>query len=784
MMVRSNSMVWLDEATGQKREPDLFTQVKGRVRLVAKARWLLLALFALYGVAAAVSFARSSYGFFLDRSQLITLVVTVVAVLGYNLCYHFCYSKLGRFRIADHIQVLLDLSFVTVLIHFSGGAASWFWPVYLLVTIEAAVLFERKLDVWIMGALGSLLYGGMLFAESMKILPIVPMPFVDPNLHFEDLFLGLTWCWVSVLNATVALISAFLMDVIRRENKNLSESEERLVDFLESANDLIFCVATDGRFLYVNNAWKETIGYQGEDLLMMRIFDVVHRNARAQSMAAFKKALAGEGPGSIEGYLVNKSGDEIAVEGNISCRQDAQGRNVVWGLFRDVTEKKRTQEQLYHLAHHDTLTGLPNRLHFHEGLKLGIANAKRLKHTVAILFLDLDRFKIINDTLGHAAGDALLIEVANRLREHIRETDQVGRFGGDEFAVMLGNLQGPDDAEKVAQKIIRAMAEPISIEGHELFVTTSIGIACYPHDDHFPADLIKKADTAMYSAKGKGRNNYQCYAADLDGDNDKRLMLENGIRKALDGDELCLYYQPKFDVATDRVNSMEALIRWNHPELGLLEPKDFISLAEETGMIFAIGDWVLRTACLQVKEWEKQGGDPIRIAVNVSGYQLQQRGFVAAVRQILGEVGLDPDRLELEVTETVIMQNPEYATKVLRQLRDLGVHISIDDFGTGYSSLSHLKRFAINTLKIDRSFVSEVDRNSTDAAIASAIIAMGKSLDLSVIAEGVETESQLAFLRKHDCDEIQGYLYSRPVPPSDAFNLLMQKNRVPYIVKA
>lgn len=773
-LVRLNQQMAQDAKAGM-REPDLFTEARGRARLVAKARWLLLALFALYGVVAAVSYARSSYGFFLNTPQLTTLILTCIAVLAYNLCYHFCYTKLARLRFADHLQVLLDLFFVTVLIHYSGGAASWFWPVYLLVTIESAVLFERKLDVWLMGALGSLLYGGLLFAESMGALAIVAMPFVNPVLHFDDLFMGLTWCWVSVLNATVALISAFLMDVIKREHQSLSNSEERLVDFLDSANDLIFCVSPDGRFLYINQAWKQIIGYQEEDLQMMRVIDVVHRSARDQSLAAFKKALSGAGPGYIEGYMVSKSGEEIAVEGSISCREDAAGLKMIWGLFRDVSEKKRAQEQLFHLAHHDTLTGLPNRLHFLESLKLGIANAKRLETEVAVLFLDLDRFKIINDTLGHAAGDALLIEVAKRLKLSIRETDQVGRFGGDEFAVMLGNLQDGDDAEKVAHKILRTMAEPVCIEGHELFITTSIGISRYPHDDLFPAALIKKADTAMYSAKGMGRNNYQLYSPDMDGDNEKRLILENSIRKALDNDQFRLFYQPKIDLASGRVSSMEALIRWQHPDLGLLEPKDFISLAEETGLIFTIGDWVLQTACAQAREWE-HNGQRIRVAVNVSGYQLQQRGFVVAVRQTLDAVGLAPELLELEVTESVIMQNPEFATKVLRQLSDLGVQISIDDFGTGYSSLSHLKRFSVNTLKIDKSFVREVDRNSTDAAIASAIIAMGKSLDLNVIAEGVETESQLEFLRKHECNEIQGYLFSRPVPATEAFALLNQRN--------
>ncbi|RME32564.1 MAG: EAL domain-containing protein, partial [Deltaproteobacteria bacterium] len=415
-----------------------------------------------------------------------------------------------------------------------------------------------------------------------------------------------------------------------------------------------------------------------------------------------------------------------------------------------------------------------NRMHFVEQLQNSLAMARRLKKQVAVLFLDLDRFKIINDTLGHAVGDELLIEVAGRLKNLLRETDCVGRMGGDEFAVVLANLQRQEDAEKVARKILEALAEPVKVDHHELFITTSIGMVFFPRDDEQPEELLKKADIAMYGAKAQGRNNYMIYHQGLDQDSERRIQIESNLRRALDREEFVLHYQPKVQLEKERVTSFEALVRWRHPKLGLLLPKEFISLAEETGLIFPLGAWVLDQVCRQLQRWYQQGLGPVRVAVNLSGYQLQQQNLVEQIRQVLDRYDLSAEALELEITETVVMQNPDFAVAILRQLKDLGIHISIDDFGTGYSSLSHLKRFSVNTLKIDRSFVSEVDRNTTDAAIARAILAMGQSLDLNVVAEGVETETQLDFLKRHNCNEIQGFFFSRPVDSDSATRILRE----------
>ncbi|HEY6838446.1 MAG TPA: EAL domain-containing protein, partial [Geobacteraceae bacterium] len=497
-----------------------------------------------------------------------------------------------------------------------------------------------------------------------------------------------------------------------------------------------------------------------------------HKESRLNCLQEMKRVLAGEKGAAVEKRLVACDGRMVTVEGNLTCGFRDDVPVAIWGICRDVTERKLAQEQLYHLAHHDALTGLPNRTLLIDRLCQAKALANRLKHMVAVLFLDLDRFKIINDTLGHEIGDRLLQAVSQRISGGIREVDTVARIGGDEFVVVLVNISDAGDAEKIAQKIVKILSQPYHLDTHELFITTSIGICLCPKDSDDPESLIKKADIAMYAAKGQGRNNFQFYDAAMDENAAKLLSLATSIRKALDRKEFCLCYQPKVDITSGRITAMEALIRWEHPELGRLSPAEFIPLAEETGLIIPLGEWVLREACRQNKDWQEQGLPPVRVAVNLSGYQLQQKNILDVVKQTLDETGLRSEFLEVEITETVIMQNPDFAIAVLGEFRDLGIHISIDDFGTGYSSLAHLKRFSVNTLKIDKSFVRDVEIDSTDAAIATAIIAMGNSLNLRVIAEGVETQGQLSFLKENQCDEMQGYYFSRPLPPEDVASFL------------
>ena len=441
-------------------------------------------------------------------------------------------------------------------------------------------------------------------------------------------------------------------------------------------------------------------------------------------------------------------------------------------VIRDITERTYAEEQIKHLAYHDALTGLPNRLLFKDRLTVAISHAQRERSKLAVLFLDLDRFKVINDSLGHNIGDQLLQAVAARVQSCVRESDTVARLGGDEFTVLLPHLPLGEDAALVAQKIIDAVRYPFHIEGREFFMTTSIGISLYPDDGVDAEALIKNSDTAMYQAKEQGRDNYQLFNAFINAKALQRIALEHGLRKALGNQELAVHYQPIFDFRTGRISGMEALLRWNHPTLGMIPPAVFIPLAEATGVMIPIGTWAARTACAQAKAWHDAGFRSLSLAVNLSVCQLQQPDLVQRVREILEDTGLPPRLLELEITESGAMQSPENSVRTLYELKKLGIRISLDDFGTGHSSLSYLKRFPIDTLKIDQSFVRDITHDSDTAAIVTAIVAMAHSLRLKVIAEGVEFTEQATFLKRHGCDQMQGYLIKAPVPTERFVELL------------
>ena len=438
-------------------------------------------------------------------------------------------------------------------------------------------------------------------------------------------------------------------------------------------------------------------------------------------------------------------------------------------------QRKQAEERIQFLAYYDDLTGLPNRTLFNQRLQHAIAQAQRQQKTLAVLFVDLDRFKNINDTLGHEAGDHLLKEMSRRFNACMRASDTVARFGGDEFVILLEDLADPKYAAHAARKLINAALDPFTSAGVDYHVTASIGISTYPNDGQDAQTLMKHADIAMYLAKDHGKNNYQMYSTQINAHSFERLALESSLRNALERNELSLHYQPKADLETGRITGMEALLRWRHPELGMVSPGLFIPLAEETGLIVPIGRWVLRTACAQNKAWQKQGLPLLRISVNLSARQFNDENLLRDVSQILRETGLAPELLEMEITESMVMYNPDKAVKLLSGMRAMGISIAMDDFGIGYSSLSQLKRFPINSLKIDRSFIKDLMTNNEDAAITSAIIAMAKSLRLNVIAEGVETTEQAQFLRKLQCNEMQGYFFSKPLP-ADAFTQLLIKD--------
>jgi diguanylate cyclase (GGDEF)-like protein len=474
----------------------------------------------------------------------------------------------------------------------------------------------------------------------------------------------------------------------------------------------------------------------------------------------------------------HKDGSELWNDFYIAPVRDESGMvtHFVAALY-DITSMKRYEAELEFQASRDTLTGLINRHMLRHHLEQAIGAAERQKQALWVVFVDLDRFKFVNDTLGHKAGDTLLRTVAGRLRAAVREADTVARLGGDEFIMILPEQDELTLDTRSLQRIMDAVAAPVTLGGHTLFMTCSIGVACYPNDGTDGETLIKHADIAMYRGKQTGRNNFQFYTPAMNEQALERLRIEGDLRNALDHGEFLLHYQPKVDLASGRVVGSEALIRWLHPQLGMVSPARFIGLAEETGLILPIGAWVLRTACTQCRQWQLAGHDDISVSVNLSVGQFLQKDLVSSIADVLADTGLPPASLEIELTESLMMTDVEHAIGILAGMKKLGIRLSIDDFGTGYSSLAYLKRFPIDVLKIDRSFVRDITIDADDAAITASIISLARHLKLRVIAEGVETDEQLDYLRHYGCDEIQGYLFSPPVA-AEKFEQILREERV------
>ena len=575
-----------------------------------------------------------------------------------------------------------------------------------------------------------------------------------------------------------SLMTAIVRDVSERQKmeRELRESREALQDFLDNATDLAQSVGPDGRFTYVNRSWLRALGYTLEDLGRLTMLDVIHPDSRTHCEGVFERVMTGEPVHNVEAVFVAKDGRRITVEGNINSHVQ-HGTIFTRAIFRDITERKLAEERLNHLAHYDSLTGLPNRLLFHDRLNHALAQARRAQQLVVLLFLDLDGFKAVNDTLGHAVGDLLLKAVAQRLAGCVRTSDTVARLGGDEFTVILHGLTGVQGAAIVAQKILRTLAQPFTLRGHEVSVTASIGITVYPLDSDTIEGLIKNADAAMYRAKAQ-KNTYQFFAAETHCKVVDRLELERDLRRALEQDEFGLVYQPYVDLATRRVVGAQALVRWTRPGLGVVEPAEFGALVEESGLLEPIGEFVLRAACAQTRVWQASGLPPVRVAVTLTGRQLAQPRLVDTVVRALHETGFDPRLLELAFTEDIFLAAGEANVAKLRELHARGVVLSIADFGTGRSSPGDLKRFSIQMVRIGGGFVSRLAPHPDDATIVSAILAMAHGLGLKVVAEGVEDEEQAAFLRAHRCDMVQGGLVSRPLP-ADAFAQFLTRQNPP-----
>ncbi|OIP78789.1 MAG: hypothetical protein AUK48_00930 [Oscillatoriales cyanobacterium CG2_30_44_21] len=584
----------------------------------------------------------------------------------------------------------------------------------------------------------------------------------------------------------------------KRAEEALMLAEAKYRSIFENAIEGIFQTSIEGKFLIANPMLAQIYGCESSQDLIDNLTDIenqlyVDPECRHKLVNLL---LAQEDVKGFEAQVYRQDGSMIWTTENVHLVRNFTGEVLyLEGTVEDITESKRAKAKIEYLAFHDSLTSLPNRILFRDRLSTALAQANQklqdylaqdrtldpslVSPLLAVLFLDLDRFKLVNDTMGHAAGDRLLIEVAKRLTECMFEETFLARMGGDEFMIFVPNVQSVQSIQQFAQLILQSFESAFFVEALPIHIGTSIGVSLFPSDGIDEESLMKHADTAMFRAKERGRNHYQLYNHAIGAEVKEYVAIKNGIRKALERSEFQVFYQPQINLATGRIDGMEALVRWLHPESGWIPPNQFIPAAEEHGLIVRLGEWVLQTACQQNREWQLNGLPPIRMAVNFSAKQFQVLNLCDRIMQILKDVDLEPQYLEMEITESLVMQDQKNTIKMLKHLQTLGISISIDDFGTGYSSLSYLRLLPVSKVKIDASFIRETPQNSEDSAITSAIIAMSHNLHLKVIAEGVERKDQLEFLRSHGCDAVQGYLFSRPVPAAEA-TLLMQSQPVAY----
>ncbi len=594
------------------------------------------------------------------------------------------------------------------------------------------------------------------------------------------------------------LVTAAIRNISVRKDAeaHLALMEGRYRGLLEAAPDAMVVVNQAGEIVLLNLQAEKQFGYHRDELVGQPVTNIIPEGFAerliADDLRSAADALAQQIGTGIELSARRKDGSEFPIEILLSPLESAEGilvtaaiRNISLrktaeaNLLQKVEELSRSESaardmsiQMIYSAQHDFLTGLPNRMLLNDRISQAIVLAPRHMKQVAVLFLDLDGFKHINDSLGHSIGDRLLQSVAARLVACVRVSDTVSRQGGDEFVVLLSEAEQWEDADSVARRLLQEVAQAHSIDQHGLHITASIGVSIYPDDGLDAETLVKNADTAMYQAKANGRNRYQFFEPAMNVRAVERQSVEESLRRALERQEFVLHYQPKMDLRTGAITGAEALIRWMHPTRGLIPPAQFIPIAEDCGLILPIGNWVLREACAQARAWQAADLPVTTMAVNVSAMQLRDENFLEGLFAILGETGLDPGSLELELTESVLMKQADSAAAILQTLRERGVQVALDDFGTGYSSLSYLRRFPIDALKIDQSFVSQITAAGDDTSIVTAVISMARSLKLRVVAEGVETPEQLAFLQAHECDEAQGYYFSRPVPPERFAELL------------
>jgi diguanylate cyclase (GGDEF)-like protein/PAS domain S-box-containing protein len=564
------------------------------------------------------------------------------------------------------------------------------------------------------------------------------------------------------------------LDITDRKKalQELRESEERYRNLFERNLAGVYQSTVEGKLLDCNEAFARIMGYESREEALRQPADVFYRSAEERS--SHVERLQKEGfIANVETEGRRKNGQPVWVLENESYVKAEPGRPAtLMGTFVDITDWKRAEAEVQHFAYHDSLTGLPNRLLFKDRIDVALAKARYSREPLMVLVVNVDRFKMVNDSLGHKTGDALLQQIGARLGRTVHDGDTVSRLGGDEFLILMPGMGGPGSVPAIAGKILDAFKQPFEVDGREIFVTVSIGISLFPDDGDDADTLIHSAETAMNRVKREGRDSYRLYTAEMNARARERMKLETSLRRALERMEFLIYYQPQVNLATGRITGAEALLRWSRGEKAIVPPAEFIHVLEETGLIVPIGMWVLQTACQQLRDWRRAGATELRMAVNLSGRQFQQLDLVEKVRQSCAETGIPPDCLVLEITESVAMEDAAGSLAKLTELKNLGVSLALDDFGVGYSSLSYLKRFPIDLLKIDQSFVKGLHVDPKDAALGVAAIAMAHGLHLTVIAEGVENEAQRDFLKAHGCDAIQGYLTGRPVPPEEFVKLI------------
>ncbi|MDH5392015.1 MAG: EAL domain-containing protein [Gammaproteobacteria bacterium] len=581
-----------------------------------------------------------------------------------------------------------------------------------------------------------------------------------------------------VLTLAILLLLSFALWSSRlvSEANLVHQNEKKIRVITENLADIIMTINSQGIIEFTNASVKKIFGYQPHEVIGKNL-NLLIPEPGPQIEDNFiqnyfdTSSITVSGLTQRELKAKHKNGNIFPVNFSIS-ETSIENQQTFIGTIRDISERIEAQKQLHYLAHHDILTTLPNRHSFLEHVEHALGQAKQYQRLFAVLYLDLDRFKVINDTLGHDVGDRLLQEIATRLKTCIRGSDIIARISGDEFTVLLDNLSVLEDVTPIAQKIITILSLPYTYAGHELFTSASIGISTFPDDGKTASGMMRHADIAMYRAKSEGGNQYCFYSKDMKLKNNNLLQLESDLRHALERNEFELYYQPQVDIENSIYSGVEALLRWNHPKHGVIPPIDFIPLLEETGLIIPVGDWIIRTACEQAISWQKQNIPPIHIAVNLSARQFADKNLPKKISDMLQATGLEPEYLELEITENILMHQDNHTMNIIHELHTLNIQLAIDDFGTGYSSLSYLKKFPIHTLKIDRSFVRDITTDSDDAAIVQLIIDMAHSLKLNVVAEGVETREQILFLKEKKCGEMQGFFFSKPLPANEITEIL------------